>query len=338
MKKIYPYIFALAFWGFSIAPVFKPDVSISTFEKDCLGHEKLIEGFNTLRMKLGDRVFPNVIVGEDGWLFYIADRTINEYQGTNPYTPDELSDVGNSWDALTDQLQQKGIMLVVLIAPDKNTIYPECMPDQITKIGSESRLDQFVEYMHKYGKTPVIDLQPDLIAASKTEQVHYKTDTHWNPLAEYIAYTNIISVLSQQYPELVSHPLSGYKAIHAGLITHDIPRIMGMPNIREEYWTLQPRFETGTNINRIPLSDGTNVRLSWNQNRNLPSALIYHDSFLDGVVPLLEPHFRQTTSIPNSSVPGIWIINWVDQVRPDIVIIECVERYINEHIYIPINQ
>lgn len=118
--------------------------------------------FNTLRLKLGDRVFPNVIAGKDGWFFYLGDKTINEYQGTNPYTSNELRDLGNSWDALNSQLQQKGIMLVVLIAPDKNTIYPQYMPDQITKIGDKSRLDQFVDYMHKYGKTPVIDLRSEL--------------------------------------------------------------------------------------------------------------------------------------------------------------------------------
>ena len=202
MKRIYPFIFAVTFLGILIVPNLKPDISIDTFEKSFLGHDLLIEDFNTLRLRLGDRVFPNVIIGKDGWLFYTADRSIDDYQGTNAYHVRELEDYQKRFDALFGQLQQKGILLVMVIAPDKSTIYPEYMPDQIIKIGSKSRLDQFVDYMHKYGKTPVIDLRLDLIEASKTEQMYYKTDTHWDPNAQYIAYKNIISVLSQHYPEL----------------------------------------------------------------------------------------------------------------------------------------
>lgn len=336
-KRIYPLIVALIFWGISIVPVFKPNISISTFEINFLGHDKLIEYFNTLRLRLGDRVFPNAIIGNEGWLYYTADRSMDDYQDTNPYSEHELADYQTRFDALYDRLREKNITLVVVIAPDKNTIYPQYLPGQIKKIGGKSRLDQFVDYMNEHGKTPIIDLRAELIKASKTEQVFYKTDTHWNPLGGYIAYTKIMSVLSPRYPELVSHPLSDYEQVHGGLIMHDIPGILGMPQIREDYWAFQPRFEVGTNLRQIPLSDGTFVRLSWNQNQNLPAALIYHDSFLDGVIPFLEPHFRQTTSLFRSDVPELWNINWVDQVHPDIVIIEYVERYLNDDFYIPAN-
>ena len=336
-KRIYPLLIALTFWGILIIPILKADLSISTLENNFLGHNTLIEAFNTIRMRLGDRVFPNVIVGEDGWLFYTAAKTINEFQGTNPYTADELRDIGNEWNALAVQLQEKGAMLVVVIAPDKNTIYPEYIPSQIERIGSTTRLDQFVDYMHASGKVLIIDLRADLIAASENEPVYYKTDTHWNPFGEYIAYSRIISALSQRYPKLEPHPFSDYEVVNGGPVTFGIPIILGLPNIREDYLAIRPKFETGTISSEVLLSDRTNVRLSWNQEQGLPSILIYHDSFFVGVVPLLEPHFRQTTSIPNSTVPGIWSIKWVDQLNPDIVVIECVERYINEHIYIPVN-
>jgi hypothetical protein len=329
MKRVYPIIFSLAFWGILIVPVLKTGVNISAFEKTSFGHEKLVEVFNNFRFALGDRVFPDVIVGKNGWLFYAGDRSIDDYQRTNSYTDSELLDYQMELDAVYSELQQKGIMLLVLIAPDKNTIYPEYMPEQIVKIGGKSRLDQFVEYMQEYGKTPLIDLRTDLIEASKTNQVYYKTDTHWNHLGAYIAYSKIVSTLSQRYPALAPYPFSDYQVVHAGLLTLDIPRIMGMPQIREDYYSLQPIFETGMNIREVQLSDGRYVRFSRNQNQNFPSALIYYDSFLIGVVPLLEPHFRQTTSILRTSVPGIWDFNWIDQVYPDIVIIEAAERFLN---------
>jgi hypothetical protein len=338
MKKNYPFIFILAFWGILIIPILKADITVTSLEKNFLGHEKLIEGYNTLRFMLGDRVFPTIIVGKDGWLFYTAEKSIDDYQGTNPYTPKDLRDISNKFEALNDQLKQKGIMLIVVIAPNKSTIYPEYMPDQIKKIRDASRLKQFVDYMHKNGKTILVDLRADLIEVSKTRQVFYKTNTHWNPYGEYTAYAKIMFAISQRYPKLISHPLSDYEEMHAGLITHDIPRILGMPNIKEEFWVLKAKFASGTNFREVPLSDGRVVRLSWNQDQNLPSALIYHDSFLDGVVPFLEPHFRQTTSIPSTSIPGIWSSEWLEQAHPDIVIIEYAERFMNFNLFIPGNQ
>ena len=329
MKRVHPIIFALAFWGILIIPVLEPGINIKTFEKAFFGHEKLVEVFNNLRFALGDRVFPDVIVGNDGWLFYSGDRSIDDYQRTNAYTDNELAGYQEELDAKYSELQQKGIMLVVVIAPNKSTIYPEYMPDQITVIGRKSRLDQFVDYMHKYGQTPVIDLRPDLLEAAKTGQVYYRTNTHWNHLGAYITYAEIMSELSQRYPELISHPLSDFDPVQTGLMTHDIPVILGTPNIRENSWYLQPNFEVGTISREVPLSDGRKVRLSWNQDQNLPGVLIYHDSFFVGVVPLLESHFSQVTSVFRTGVPGLWDFNWIDQVDPDIVIIESVERFLN---------
>jgi alginate O-acetyltransferase complex protein AlgJ len=338
IKRNYSLIFALAFWAILVVPLLKPDVSISSFEQTFFGHEMLIERFNTLRLRLGDRVFPFVNVGKDGWLFFTGDRSMDDYQHTNPYSGHDFAGTRKGLDTLYEQLQQRGIMLMVVIAPDKSTVYPEFMPDQIIQIGKRSRLDQFIDDMRRYGKTPVIDLRPDLIEASKTEQVFYKTDTHWNPLGAYVASTKILSVLAQRYPELVPHPLSDYEMVSKGLVSFDMPRIIGLPSLKEKLWDLQPKFNTGTSFRIVPLPDGTILRISWNQNQNLPSALFYHDSFLNGVLPFLEPQFKQTTSIFRSTIPGMWSLKWVDQVHPDIVIIEYVERYLNSEISIPGNQ
>lgn len=338
LQRIYPLIFALMFWGILIAPNLKPVVSINTFEANFLGHDQLIEAFNTLRLKLGDRVFPNVIIGKDSWLFYTGTGAIDEFQGSNPYTSDALRAIEHNIDSLNGRLKEKGIMLVVVIPPDKTSVYPEYMPDQIQIIGDKSRLDQFVDFMHMYGKTPVIDLRPALIKASKNEDVFYKTDTHWNPLGQFVAYTQILSVLSQQYPELVPHPLSDYEVVHGGPDTFDMVRILGFPMILENDLTLNPKFNTGANLRLVPLSDGQLIQLSWNQNQHLPSLLTYNDSFMLGIVPFLEPHFRQITAILHTDIPGLWNINWVDQVHPDIVILEYVERTLNSDLMIPGNQ
>jgi alginate O-acetyltransferase complex protein AlgJ len=335
MRKLYPWVFVLAFWAVLIAPISKGSLTVTSLQNDFRGHDRLIQLFNTVRSKIGDRIFPNAIIGDVGWLYYTGDRSMDDYQGTNPYTDAELAGYQKSFDALYDYLQQKGIAMLVVIAPDKNTIYPQYLPASIEKTPAKTRLDQFQDFMNEHGKTPVIDLRPDLLAASQTADVYYQTDTHWNPFGGYVAYKTVFSSLSQQIPTLVAHPLSDYEESHWPPVTFGIPIMMGMPNIQEDYLTLDPRFKTGTEVVEIPLLDGNKVRISRNQNQQLPSALIFHDSFFDVVIPFMEPHFRQTTSIFRTGLPGLWNINWVDQVHPDVVIIEYVERYLNYGFLIP---
>jgi hypothetical protein len=330
VNNIYSLLFSLIFWSLLIVPILKPDLTINTIGNNFVGREQLLIGFRNLQYLLGDRVFPNVIVGKDGWLFYTGDGAIDDYQNTNPYSDRELRDIKNNFDGLYDQLKKRGTMLLVVIPPDKGTIYPEYMPDQITKIGSKSRLDQFVNYMHEYGKTPIIDLRPDLIEASKNEQVFYKTDSHWNPNAMYIAYTRILSVISQQYPEVKPHPLSDYKMLVEAPSTMDLSKTMGIPNHKEAKWSYVPLFSTGIST-KILLSE----RFSTNRNQDLPSALIFGDSFFGRLIPLLEPHFRQVISIWHDATPGMWNMDWADQSHPDVVIIEYVQRALNYNFNIP---
>ena len=54
-----------------------------------------------------------------------------------------------------------------------------------------------------------------------------------------------------------------------------------------------------------------------------------------GVLGFLRPHFRQTTSMFRTTVPGIWDLNWIYQTHPDIVILEFAERFLNDGLVLP---
>ena len=338
-KRIYPTLFAILFWIISIVPVLNPNLTLNNIGTSFLGHSQLVETFNTFRLEIGDRVFPDVLVGKDGWLFYTADYSIADYQRLYPFTNRELAYYQKSFDDLYHDLKQNGMTLIVVIAPNKEDIYPQYMPDEIKVVGESTRLDQFISYMHKYGKTPVIDLRPDLIEASKTEDVFYKTDTHWNPNGAYIAYTKILSVLSQYYPDIKPYPLSDYQVVSTGLSNRDMPLIMGVPGIKEEGQILEPNFFDGIYTKVISPSSANSLieRFLSNQDQNLPSALIYRDSFFSDVLPLLESHFSRTISIWHEPTPGMWDIDWIYQIHPDVVIIEYVEREMNDHFDPPAN-
>ena len=53
---------------------------ITTFQDNLYKKDFLIEKANLLRIKLGDRVFPQVLLGKDGWMEYTGGDNLDDFQ------------------------------------------------------------------------------------------------------------------------------------------------------------------------------------------------------------------------------------------------------------------
>lgn len=330
-QNIYSYIFAILFFGMLFAPVLKSGWTFDNIGENFNWRRDLIYGYNLMRLKLGDRVFSNSIVGKDGWVFFTGDQTMDYYQHTNLLSKKKLSEIGQSLDQLNSRLRESGITLIVLIPANRESIYSEYMPDEIPVLEEKSRLDQFVKYMRLHGETPIVDLRSVLAEASISQQVYFKKDTHWNSYGAYYAYREFFSVLSESYPELRPHPLSDYEIIR-DQYSMGMNGLMGIPPQNEENFLFEPKFNNEIQSIRIQIDSnprGRSVIYSSNSDPNLPTALVYHDSFFNFLrYPFFEPHFSEMISVSYMRDPTIWNLKWIEVYKPDIVIIELVERYL----------
>ena len=68
-----------------------------------------------------------VVIGKDGWLFYNAAGTdgdpMADAAGTNYYTSEELAQVAASLTAARDKLEAEGRSFVLMVVPNKESIY-----------------------------------------------------------------------------------------------------------------------------------------------------------------------------------------------------------------------
>jgi len=327
---VYSSIYSIVMLVMLLSLAISPKLSLKTLEKNFHGRKKLIGIYTSLRFTLGDRVFNGTIVGKDSWLFYTGDESVGDYQNLISLPTGKLSNLQKSLDRLNEKLAEKGITLIVVASPNKDTIYPQYMPDEILVLNEASRLDQFIEYMKENGETTVIDLRSALQNASLSQDVYYKTDTHWNNLGAYYGYVEIMNVLSEKSPNFKPHPLSDFEYKSAGYSERDLPGIMGLPNYEEENWILAPKFKVDRNVTSEVLPDGVHyVRTVVNKEDNLPTLLVYGDSFYGGISQFIEPHFSRVKAIPYSAQAEAWSLDWIQQENPDIVIIEFVERYLD---------
>jgi alginate O-acetyltransferase complex protein AlgJ len=326
---------AIAFLAFMATLLFSfladPGITPSSLAQDFRWRKDLIRAITMFRFGVGDRIFNNTVVGKDGWLFYSGGLSFREYQRTDPLGQSSLRALQKDLDRLNSTLAGQGKSFLLVIPPNKTSIYAQYMPDQIPVIGSESRLDQFVAYMKGHGETQVLDLRPALVAASSAQPTYFRTDSHWNDLGAYYGYAAIIRALSAAYPNLTARPLLDFDltAIAGGEAT-DLPATMGYLPIREEAQELVPRFPNQTTTVSLPTSDGTLIRISTNQQSGSPRLLVFGDSFYSGLAKFIEPDFSRVTMLSYRVGTGGSLQEWIRRENPDIVIIECVERSLEE--------
>jgi len=330
MNRVYSSIFSILIFILLISFVSVPNLDLSTISKNFRWRMDLINFYTSFRLDAGDRIYNKVVVGENGWFFFTGEVSILDYQNTAAIKPGRLARLQRNLDRLNKDLEEKGITLLVIIPPNKSTIYSQYMPEQIPVVGNQSRLDQFLEYMKLNGDTHILDLRPALLEASQSQAVYYKTDTHWNDVGAYYGYAETMHALMQAYPLLTPHPISDFKYTYTGNSVRDLPPLMGLSNYTEENWILLPNFEIQLSEEKNALRDGRFIRTVTNANAQLPNLLVFGDSFYGPFGRFVEPHFSSVKFIPFTPIDGIWSLDWIEQENPDIVIIEIAERSIDD--------
>jgi len=266
-----------------------------------------------------------VLFGKEGWLYYRPDGDPNflAFRGLNPLSESQL----DAWQQLLERrnawLKARGIAFLVVIPPDKQTIYPEFLPDSASILVRRSHLDQIIDRLQRiHSPVFMLDLRPALLAAKSSARLYYKTDTHWNGLGAYIAYRAIINSLNQ-IPfkwTFTAQPRSDFITESSHLLRGDLARIIHMSKqYSETSFTLKriaPFF--------IPPDAGKlgGTIVTETNDPKLPRLYFVRDSFADALIPMLGPHFSHALYSFHVEMDPILI----EHEKPDLVIDEFVER------------
>ncbi len=285
----------------------------------------LINNYNHLRIKIGDRVFsPNVLTEQNSWLEYTGGGNIDDYQNAISFSRINLREF-NEQIKLVDQFGKKNnIEILIVIAPNKATIYPDKLPSQIKVISKKSRLDQVLESLSPQTNITFLDVRPALQIARQERDVYFQTDTHWNQFGAYIAYLEIIKILSKEHPLL-----SPYSQDTIDFT--ETQSTMGLANMIEATYLTEQKTVREKNpefVKSIIISEPSNGyhETAWIPNSQAPSALVYHDSFgYFNLNDYLMLSFSKTNFIHFESTQYL-NSKTVEYFQPDIIIIEIVER------------
>ncbi|MBQ9252023.1 MAG: hypothetical protein IJ188_05255 [Clostridia bacterium] len=268
-----------------------------------------------------------VIAGKGRWLFYDAPvdgDAIACYQGTNLYSPEELQALAENCLRQRDFLQAQGKEFLILIAPNKERVYSEYMPEQYGPPAIEYRALQVYQYLREHTDLRVVYPYGEIMTARQKlpQNLYYRTDTHWNALGAYIAARALGKELGIDLPEITSEEISiSQKGPWAG----DLAQMLNLGRLLQGYdeeYILTGYEDHQMETLRWTETEDDAFRATGADARKL---FVLRDSFAKAMAPYLASQFSESYFIHKD----IFSAEDLAAQDPDIVVYETVERYLD---------
>jgi alginate O-acetyltransferase complex protein AlgJ len=277
----------------------------------------------------------DVMIGRDGWLFLTGGHMIDDWRGARPLTPQELKNWQTLLEKRRDWLARRGIKYLFVLTPSKETVYPEFLPEWMTRVGPETRLDQFFAHMKAHSTVMALDLRPALLQAKQTARTYMIMDTHWNLYGAFVGYQEIVRALGRQLPDLGEPlPLAAFDLRYVQAKGGDLATMLGQEHslAEKDFVTLRPHpplqlIECKSDTNILNKKWRLLMEPVYSENpAQKYKALFFRDSFCEFLRPFLAFHFKR--------VVYIWLETWdlqvIERERPDVVVDQIVERGFDE--------
>ena len=306
---------------------------LTAYYSDHFGFRKrLIVSYNQWKQKLfHESPVSAVMTGQEGWLYYTGDRMIEEYIGATLFTDAQLQEWQRVLEVRRDALARRGIHYLFVIAPNKQTIYPEHLPNWLKRSGSTTKLDQFVAHMRAHSTVPVLNLRDPMLYAKSWQRLYPRTDTHWNDCGAFIATQQIIEKLAEKFPDLKPHSPDAYKLTVRSGIGCDLAVMLGQENtIQDDHYLLEPLppLQPLQKISSPELLEGRwapdTVPIVTENPNGTHSLVMFRDSFGIPLMPFLGQHFQRVEYFTKGYLKSCVL----ERVPPEIVIDEMVERHL----------
>ncbi len=298
-----------------------------------------------INYKLGVSAKPeSTIIGKDGWLFLGNgnELTIDQFTGKNAPTEEETKLQINAFKHMNKVAVQNQIPFLVIIAPDKQDVYPEYLPRHIHRGEVPTRLDRLMQGLLA-NNIDFIDLREDELRAKNTlgkkyGALYHKADSHWNYLGAYVAYQSIAKYLNLKGIETNKLQFDFYLGSNKAQdlaafiqLTNLEPQTF-LPNITNLKINLQGTDISGINHDLSPY-DGNDLNIILkapyqNINRELKNkqvCLLISDSFSNALGFYFHNDFYNTVRIHPDNT-DYSLAELIKTYHPNIIIFEKVER------------
>jgi len=279
------------------------------------------------RLQMTTLGFPanrQVLLGQDQWLFYDqhykpGKAYFADYRGLERFSEAQLNQIRNNLVQTQQALARCGVAFYAVMAPDKQTVYPDKMPFAPSTAGP-TKLDQLMAALRQVPDLHVLDLRPVLKQARDMEahDVYFQTDTHWNALGAFHAVNALLQTLRGQGWAVTGLKRQEWEVTARPFAGGDIAvSMLSLPHyFADTEWVMSPRPDA-----------------SAQKPAGAPRLLLYGDSFSEAMQPFLDAQMGHVTVIRRAHVDG----QELQLHQPQVVVVEVLERLLNGWLSPPVN-
>ena len=291
------------------------------FINDRIGfREEIIQSYGKMNDKLFDiLVHPAYVYGQDGYVYFgLYQKNYNEH--TKQFTK-SLKDI-------KDYVEGRGGKFYVLINPEKTSVYTEHLPKGVNY--NRTWMENIENDLTNYGIN-FIDNTDELKKRSKTEQVYNKKFDagHWNDIGAFYGVNNLLELIGKDYPDVKPHNIGDFnvtKEVRKYLPTSkfEVNEEVPVLTLKQQYSDLTEKYDKEVNRD-IQQNHFSYIK---GNKENLPKALVFQGSYLNGREKYLADRFSEYISVHNYQ--NIFDIDYYyNMFQPDIVVFEVAEYTIN---------
>ncbi|MDO4266845.1 MAG: hypothetical protein Q4C73_00120 [Eubacteriales bacterium] len=148
----------------------------------------------------------DVIRGRDGWLFYKGNSSVADAMGMGVFAEPEMASILEQLLTVRSLTVENPEDFVLYIAPNKEIVYRQYVPEAYDPVSGTSRALELVKYIREHSDLKVVYPLEELKEAAGRRQIYYKTDTHWNRLGGFVGTQLLMKELGLETarPEEVS--------------------------------------------------------------------------------------------------------------------------------------
>ena len=268
--------------------------------------------------------------GKSDWLFLgnTFDQSVAKLRMAIMPTDDNLNEVEKAFSSLSAAAAPFKTKVVLLVAPNKSTIYPEYLPTEAAP--SPGRyVEPFLNSLGSITGLTVFDAAPYLLRKKELDGriQYFRTDTHWNHLGAFFAFEGMMKNLGLVPPKV---EFRGGDTKRGDLIT--IGKLDRFPVSAGDNW--EPVLAESPNLKVTSggnADSGSFGPVEIVENEDAPVSMtvwVVGDSFAGYMRPYFDASFKEVRYL------GHWSKRLNDLPRelrdsarkPDLIIVERLER------------
>ncbi len=272
---------------------------------------------------------PDIVsIGNNNWLFYT--KYLND---TSTFNKNQLKTIKHNLEYHQKKLASLGIKFYFFCPPTKDKVYNELTPNNFIKKNNIRKIDQIKSYLKENSNITIIDPLYDLLNAKNDNIIYYPNDTHWNFYGGIIGLNTLLTEINKTFPTITPYNISLLK--NEEVYSHG--DLGNMLNEKSFFYckSIKPIVEFNTNTNsdtsiicKYRKPDNLMLIKTITPNISAPNILFVRDSYSIAYIPFVINKFQNSFFLWSKNHSFDYDI--IEKEKPDIVVLEILEFYLDD--------